>query len=72
MDEASSYPSDAEHEQQENVIRDGPQEGNPFAMLPPQEAPSQSHWNHETEHQNLPRQNPHHPMGELVSLIRFP
>ncbi|XP_009592160.1 uncharacterized protein [Nicotiana tomentosiformis] len=65
MDEASSYPSDAEHEQQENVIRDGPQEGNPFAMLPPQEAPSQSHWNHETEHQNLPRQNPHHPMGEL-------
>ncbi|XP_019258781.1 PREDICTED: uncharacterized protein LOC109236993 isoform X2 [Nicotiana attenuata] len=69
MDEASLYPSDAEHEQQqENVIRDGPQinmEGNPFAMTPPQEAPSRPHWNQEPEDQNLPRQNPHQRMGEL-------
>ncbi|MCD7468706.1 hypothetical protein HAX54_007124 [Datura stramonium] len=64
MDGTSSYPSDAE---QENVNRDEPQinmEGNPFAMNPPQEAPSQPHWNREPEHQNLPRQNPHRRMGE--------
>ncbi|KAJ8568423.1 hypothetical protein K7X08_027956 [Anisodus acutangulus] len=69
MDGTSSYPSDAEQEQQqENVNRDGPQinmEGIPFVtMTPPQEAPSQPHWNPEPEHQNLPRQNPHQRMGE--------
>lgn len=68
MDGASSYPSDAEQEQQqENVNPDGLQinmEGNPFATTTPQEAPSQPHWNREPAHQNLPRQNPHQRMGE--------
>ncbi|KAJ8551936.1 hypothetical protein K7X08_028379 [Anisodus acutangulus] len=68
MDGASSYHSDAEQEQQqENVNRDEPQinmEGNPVAMSPSQEAPSQPHWNREPEHQILPRQNPHQRMGE--------
>lgn len=67
MDGTSSYPSDAEQEQQqENVNRDVPQinmEGNPFAMTPPQEAPSQPHWNREPEHQSLHRQNLHQRMG---------
>ncbi|CAN4119431.1 unnamed protein product [Withania somnifera] len=68
MDGVSSYPSDAEQEQQqENVNPEGLQinmEGNPFAMTPPQEAPSQPHWNREPAHQNLPRQNPHQRVGE--------
>ncbi|KAM3201960.1 hypothetical protein P3L10_029584 [Capsicum annuum] len=68
MDGTSSYPSDAEQEQQqENVNPDGPQiniEGNPFTATPPQETHSQPHWNREPEHQNLPRQHPHQRMGE--------
>ncbi|XP_060169681.1 uncharacterized protein LOC132600490 [Lycium barbarum] len=69
MEGTSSYPSDTEQEQQqENINPDGPQiniEGNPFATAtPPQEAPSQPHWNREPEHQNLPRQNPRQRMGE--------
>lgn len=75
MDGTSSYPSDAEQEQQqENVNPDGPQiniEGNPFTATPPQETHSQPHWNREPEHQNLPRQHPHQRMGESVSLHRF-
>lgn len=75
MDGTSSYPSDAEQEQQqENVNRDVPQinmEGNPFAMTPPQEAPSQPHWNREPEHQSLHRQNLHQRMGVSVSLTHF-
>ncbi|CAN4120406.1 unnamed protein product [Withania somnifera] len=68
IDGASSYPSDAEQEQQqENVNPEGLQinmEGNPFATTPPQETPSQPHWNREPVHQNLPRQNPQQRMGE--------
>lgn len=76
MDGTSSYHSDTEQEQQqENVIREGPQinmEGNRFAMAPPPEAPSQPHWNRITEHQTLRRQSPHQRMGESVSLTHFP
>lgn len=68
MDGTSSYPSDAEQEQQqENVNQEGPQmnmEGNPFSMTPPPEAPPQPHWNRVSEHQNFRRQNPHQHMGE--------